>query len=71
MDKDKKVLKNEVFFILNSCCQYLFKILVKKSLLGSYPNYQIKIINFKQFHYNKKKKLMMKIYQAIKINKIK
>ena len=50
MDKDKKVLKNEVFFILNSCCQYLFKILVKKSLLGSYPNYQIKIINFKQFH---------------------
>ena len=32
-------------------------ILVKKSLLGSYPNYQIKIINFKQFDYNKKKRI--------------
>ena len=30
MDKDKKVLKTKCFFVLNSCCQYLFKILVKK-----------------------------------------
>ena len=50
MDKDKKSFKKlSAFFVLNSCHQYLFKKLVKKSLLGSYPNYQIKIINFKQF----------------------
>ena len=63
MDEDKKVLKKlSVFFVLNSCCHNLFKILVKKSLLGIYPNYQIKIINFTHLDYNKKKELMMKIY---------
>ena len=61
MDKDKKVFKNKIFFVLNSCCQYLFKILVKRSLLGSYPNYHIKLKNFKQFDWNQKK-LMIKIY---------
>ena len=43
---------------------------MKKSLHGSYPNYQINSKNFKQFDYNKKK-FMMKIYQAIKSNEIK
>ena len=71
MDKDKTSFKKLiVFFVLNSCRQYLFKILVKKVHLAGYPNYQIKIINFKQFDYNKKKKLMMKIYQAIKVMKL-
>ena len=49
MDKDKKTKKAKGFFVLKSCRQYLLNTLLKKSLLGSYPNYQIKIINFKQF----------------------
>ena len=62
MNKDKKRLKQPSVFVLNSCCQYLLKILVKKSLFGSCPYYQIKLKNFKQFDNNKKKKLIMKIY---------
>ena len=52
MDKDKTVLKNYVLFLYLIVVVLIYskiysKKLLKNRLLGSYSNYQIKIINFK------------------------
>ena len=43
MDKDKKLKKTKCFFVLNNCCQYLFKIFILFLFVFIFTHNQLEI----------------------------